>query len=529
MRFSIAAVMLLLSPPAFSQACQSPNLLRGEALTLSRIAPALQPPKGEFETSRDYANRIAIPSLPDSLLLKLEPSAGTFQYDADQQRFTWKREVGWADVGLIRNFIPVYSDLYTALMGKWSDNDALQPGKAPRVSALAVEAKKVVAGSVGYSEWDVGAVLFEHPKSIPETLTTSTIPIEAAPKKKKVLRAVALIAPIAPYFIRQQGSNASLASGSIDRFNYTALLADVVCLGIIDDAGNLLASYGDPVAAEAAAREQRMRTDAIAAAAAEADRAQRLVAIAAELGATIRTFRDCSDCPEMVLVPDSSFVMGSPASEAGREMDESPLRRVTVPAFAVGKYEVTWAEWERCVSAGGCASLMADGFGGGTRPVTNVSWNEAVAYTTWLSNKAGHTYRLLSEAEWEYAARAESSGRWSFGDNEAALGSYAWFSSNAASATQAVGMKMANAFGLYDMHGNVWEWVQDCYAKNYSDGQPSNGSAYQDGSCSSRVIRGGSWRGYPQLLRSADRVRYGPTFRDVEIGFRVARTLSSAR
>ena len=239
----------------------------------------------------------------------------------------------------------------------------------------------------------------------------------------------------------------------------------------------------------------------------------------------VETFRDCADCPQMVSIPAGSFMMGSPASEAGRLDREGPQRRVTVPAFAAGKFEVTWNEYTACVSAGGCAALTADGFGGGTRPVTNVSWNEAVAYTQWLSKKTGQTYRLLSEAEWEYAARAGSSGRWSFGDNEGSLGSYAWFSSNAASATHPVGTKTANAFGLFDMHGNVSEWVQDCYVDNYASGQPSNGSAYQGGSCSMRGMSGGTWFSNPPDLRSAFRSAGPATTRGNGFGFRVARTL----
>jgi formylglycine-generating enzyme required for sulfatase activity len=241
--------------------------------------------------------------------------------------------------------------------------------------------------------------------------------------------------------------------------------------------------------------------------------------------AVVGVFRDCSDCPELVSIPAGSFMMGSPSSEAGRSADEGPQRRVTVPAFAAGKYEVTWAEWDRCVSAGACASLKADGFGGGSRPVTNVSWNEAVAYTKWLSNKTGRTYRLLSEAEWEYAARAGNSGRWGFGDNEESLGSYSWFSLNSGSATHPVGTKTASAFGLHDMHGNVREWVQDCYAETYSAGQPSNGSAYQGGSCSYRVGRGGAWATYQQDLRSAHRGGDQPTRWLDAVGFRVARAL----
>ncbi len=237
------------------------------------------------------------------------------------------------------------------------------------------------------------------------------------------------------------------------------------------------------------------------------------------------TFRDCSDCPQMVSIPAGSFMMGSPASEAGRSADEGPQRRVTVPAFAAGKYEVTWADWDRCVAAGICASLKADGFGGGTRPVTNVSWNEAVAYTKWLSNKTGQTYRLLSEAEWEYAARAGSSGRWGFGENEGSLGSYGWYSGNAGGKPHPVGSLAPNAFGLHDMHGNLWEWVEDCHARDYSAGQRSDGSAFQQDPCSIRVARGGSRNDDAQKLRSAVRIAYGTMYRFSILGFRVARTL----
>jgi formylglycine-generating enzyme required for sulfatase activity len=245
------------------------------------------------------------------------------------------------------------------------------------------------------------------------------------------------------------------------------------------------------------------------------------------------TFRDCSDCPQMVSIPAGSFMMGSPASETGRFDNEGPQRRVSVPAFAAGKLEVTWNEYDACVSAGACASLASDGFGGGTRPVTNVSWNEAAAYTKWLSNKTGQTYRLLSEAEWEYAARAGTSSAYWWGGSASheyanygkdtfheglASGADRWIK------TSPAGSFPANGFGLFDMHGNVLEWVKDCGADNYSAGQPSNGSAYTSGSCSSRVSRGGSWYSYPQDLRSAFRVGYVPAGRGDFLGFRVAKT-----
>ena len=246
------------------------------------------------------------------------------------------------------------------------------------------------------------------------------------------------------------------------------------------------------------------------------------------------SFRDCPDCPQMVSIPAGSFMMGSPSSEVNRDDSEGPQRRVTVPAFAAGKYEVTWAEWDRCVAAGGCVSLEADGFGGGSRPVTNVSWIEAVAYTQWLSSRTGKTYRLLSEAEWEYAARAGTSSTYWWGGSARheyanygkdtccdglASGSDRWVN------TSPVGSFPANNFGLHDMHGNVYELVQDCFEDSYSAGQPSNGSAYQGGLCSDRVIRGGSWNSNPRYLRSADRDGDAPAGRSSDFGFRVARTL----
>jgi formylglycine-generating enzyme required for sulfatase activity len=227
-------------------------------------------------------------------------------------------------------------------------------------------------------------------------------------------------------------------------------------------------------------------------------------------------------------------MMGSPASEAGRYEIEGTQRRVSVPAFAAGKFEVTWNEYTACVSAGGCASLEDDGFGGGARPVTNVSWNEAVTYTKWLSTTTGQTYRLLSEAEWEYAARAGTPSAYWWG--ESASHAYANYGMDTCCGglasgadrwvdTSPAGSFPANGFGLHDMHGNVWEWVQDCYAETYSAGQPSNGSAFTSGSCSNRVSRGGAWSNFPQYLRSAFRGRYDPTNRFNYLGFRVARTL----
>ena len=232
----------------------------------------------------------------------------------------------------------------------------------------------------------------------------------------------------------------------------------------------------------------------------------------------------------MVVVPAGSFTMGSPSTETDRSEDEGPQRTVTIGSdFAVGRYEVTWAEWDACVADGGCSSAGPDGAGGDNgwgksdRPVIEVDWNDAQAYVSWLSRKSGQRYRLLSEAEWEYAARAGNQSRWSFGEDETRLGSFGWYSSNSNSQIQPVGRKTANAFGLYDMHGNVWEWTQDCWNRSYT-GAPKNGSAWTSGNCSRRVVRGGSWNNNPQNLRSANRNRVRPVRHRFEGGPNAHRT-----
>lgn len=216
--------------------------------------------------------------------------------------------------------------------------------------------------------------------------------------------------------------------------------------------------------------------------------------------------------PNMVRIPGGSFVMGSPASEPGRDNDEGPQRTVQVAAFYMSRTEVTFAQWDACVDDGGCNGYRpADqGWGRGSRPVINVSWNDAQAYVQWLQRRTGQRYRLPSEAEWEYAARAGTTTAYSTGASIST--SQARFNSNS---TAAVGSFPANSLGLYDMYGNVWEWVEDCYSANYDAPR----------GCSGRVNRGGSWNlDYPQSLRSANRVGYAPASRDSFVGFRVART-----
>ena len=238
-------------------------------------------------------------------------------------------------------------------------------------------------------------------------------------------------------------------------------------------------------------------------------------------------FRDCADCPEMVVVPSGSFMMGSPPSEEGRWDEEGPVHRVMIGArFAVGVYEVTFEEWDACVSAGGCGGYRPDdeGWGRGQRPVINVSWEDAQAYVAWLSGETGEAYRLLSEAEWEYVARAGTTTRYHWGDD---IGRNLANCDGCGSRwddelTSPVGSFGANAFGLYDVHGNVEEWVEDCWNDSYA-GAPRDGSAWMSGYCSLHVLRGGSWYYLPRVLRAANRSWIDSGIRYDHVGFRVAR------
>ena len=244
------------------------------------------------------------------------------------------------------------------------------------------------------------------------------------------------------------------------------------------------------------------------------------------------TFSNCAGCPQMVMIPAGSFMMGSPAGEYDRSADERPQRRVTVPAFAAGKYEVTWEEYDRCVAAGSCAAAADQGFGKGSRPVINVSWDDAKMYVAWLNKVSRSSYRLLSEAEWEYAARAGTTTIFSFGNTISTSqanynGSHpsGWGAKELFRKTTTPSFSFQpNAFGLHNMHGNVSEWVEDCYGP-YSAEHPSNGAAFIEDPCLLRVIRGGSWYSLPQELRSATRDGGGVTGRGSTVGFRIARTL----
>ena len=240
--------------------------------------------------------------------------------------------------------------------------------------------------------------------------------------------------------------------------------------------------------------------------------------------------QDCPECPQMVYIPTGSFRMGD--IQGGGADDERPVHRVSVKAFLMSATEVTFAQWDACLAAGGCSHKPNDSWGRGNRPVMRVSWEDITKqYIPWLNRTTGEQYRLPTEAEWEYAARAGSETKYSW-DNQSPVcrdgaSNGARFDDNKNCndiGTAPVASYSANAFGLYDMHGNVWEWTQDCWNGSYK-GAPSDGTAWLSGECGERVLRGGSWYSDPNNLRSASRGRYSAGNRSSSIGFRLSRTL----
>ena len=228
--------------------------------------------------------------------------------------------------------------------------------------------------------------------------------------------------------------------------------------------------------------------------------------------------------PEMVVIPAGSFQMGCVSGiDCGKY--EKPVHEVKIDSFAMSKYEVTFEEYDAFTDATSRERVNDAGWGRSRRPVINVSWHDAVAYTQWLSSQTRDSYRLPSEAEWEYAARAGSTTQYSWGNNIGrnrancdGCGSR-WDDEQ----TAPVGSFSANRWDLHDMHGNVWEWVQDCWNDSYR-GAPDDGSAWESENCSLRVLRGGSWIFSPRLLRSANRYRHSTDFRNDYVGFRIVRS-----
>jgi formylglycine-generating enzyme required for sulfatase activity len=248
-----------------------------------------------------------------------------------------------------------------------------------------------------------------------------------------------------------------------------------------------------------------------------------------------QSFRECKTedgqdyCPEMVVVPARSFMMGSPETEKDRLAIEGPQHKVMIAQpFAVAKFELTFAQWDTCVDYGDCPRVSDSGWGRDRQPVINVSWDDAQRYVEWLKSVTGKPYRLLSEAEYEYAARAGAQTAYPWGDEIGkgnakcnGCGSQ-WDGKQPAP----VGSFAPNRFGLYDMVGNVFEWVEDC-VHGYDNGAPEDGTArLEEGDCPGRVVRGGAWFNPPQDLRSANRLGLTPDGRGYLLGFRVGRTLT---
>jgi formylglycine-generating enzyme required for sulfatase activity len=247
------------------------------------------------------------------------------------------------------------------------------------------------------------------------------------------------------------------------------------------------------------------------------------------------SFRECAAepgkdyCPEMIVAPAGKFIMGSPKQEEGHSSREEPQHEVSIKqSFAISRFAVTFDEWDTCVAYGDCTQGVSDsGFGRGQRPIINVSWYDAQDYVAWFSRMTGKPYRLLTEAEWEYAARAGTTTAYYWGDeigienaNCKGCGSK-WDNQQ----TSPVGSFKPNAFGLYDTAGNVWQWVEDCYHENY-DGAPKDGSVWTTRGCIDRIVRGGARITNPRSLRAAARGRFAADSLDYNVGFRLARTLN---
>lgn len=243
-------------------------------------------------------------------------------------------------------------------------------------------------------------------------------------------------------------------------------------------------------------------------------------------------FRDCALCPDMAALPAGAVLLGSPASEPTRQDTEGPQTHVVFTApFAISAHEVTYDEWQACVDGGGCNAYTPSdiGWGRGERPVVSVSYEDAQRYVAWLSAETGADYRLPSEAEWEYAARGGAPSAFSFGrtittDDANFNGNYPYFGDKGEyrRRTTPVASFAPNAFGLYDMHGNVWEWTADCWRPSHA-GAASDGAPVTTSACTARVIKGGAWNSGGWRLRAAHRLPKSAGARENDIGFRVVR------
>jgi formylglycine-generating enzyme required for sulfatase activity len=249
-------------------------------------------------------------------------------------------------------------------------------------------------------------------------------------------------------------------------------------------------------------------------------------------------FKECEHCPEMVAVPAGQFIMGARDGEPGSTPDERPQHKVDfAQPFSVGRFPVTFNEWDACVAARGCSYRPSDQrWGRGRQPVINILWDDAKEYVAWLSRTTGRTYRLLSESEREYVARAGTTTVYWWGDSfepaqaNCALGNRELSPVSTNDLQQPLERPLPvqsfapNPWGLYQVHGNVYDWVEDCWNDNY-DGAPSDGSAWMSGNCNRHVLRGGAFSRNVQTARSAARIWFGSSNRIIYMSVRVARTL----
>jgi len=259
-------------------------------------------------------------------------------------------------------------------------------------------------------------------------------------------------------------------------------------------------------------------------------------ATGAAASAATHEFQDSAVAPMMIAIPTGMFVMGSPASEPGRSSyEDAPNRVVIGRAFAIGKDDVTFEQWDACVAGGGCNAYRPgdEGWGRGSQPVINVSWDDARAYVKWLSDTTGKPYRLPTEAEWEYSARGGTATVYWWGDiashdhanygadtccSGLAQGQDRWVTASP------VGSFAPNPFGLFDMNGEVMQLVADCWHASYA-GAPADGTSWDKEDCAMRTARGGAWNSPPAFIRSAGRIWIPGTARTKFIGFRVARDM----
>jgi formylglycine-generating enzyme required for sulfatase activity len=265
--------------------------------------------------------------------------------------------------------------------------------------------------------------------------------------------------------------------------------------------------------------------------------------LSAEVEATLRpkdSFKECADCPEMVVVPSGTFIMGTPATEIDRYEGEDPVHRVTIPKpFAVGRFSISFDEWDACLADGGCNGKRGDdhGFGRGRMPAQGISFENAQAYLAWLSKKVGRTYRLPSETEREYFTRAGTTTPFWFGKTvserdanyDASIPYGDGPRGKRSQGPKPVDFYKPNPFGLYQVHGNIRELTMDCYNKRYTEDTPSDGTPWLDGDCSKRVVRGGQWDLSANQIRSGARDEARVDSEGGFKGFRVVRDLNALR